>query len=267
MTALLTHPPAEDLGRFVEGTLDDAGRTAVVAHIADCDECRIGVVDAAEFIEPVVVHSERRWWVAAAAVVVVAAGIGVFVWHQQDPVTDLVTATAGVKPRPVEAKLSGFRYQTWSAPRGGGSETDQEKDPETMRMELEAGVVLEQEARDAKMLHAHGVAHLLVHERKRAVEELTTAVLKKPSEARYWSDLAAAQVETGNLAKALEATDRALAIDPKLTDALFNRAVVLRRAERRDDAIKAYTAYLHIDATSKWADEARERIDSLRQHQ
>jgi len=41
MTMTLAHPAAEDLGRFVEGTLDDAGRAAVVTHIADCDEFSI----------------------------------------------------------------------------------------------------------------------------------------------------------------------------------------------------------------------------------
>ena len=52
MTLLLAHPDAEDLGRFVEGTLDDPERAAIVEHIADCDDCRILVVDAAEFVEP-----------------------------------------------------------------------------------------------------------------------------------------------------------------------------------------------------------------------
>jgi len=59
--------PRRGLGRFVEGTLGEHERKAIVAHIADCDECRIVVVDAAEFVEPAIVHSERRWWMSAAA--------------------------------------------------------------------------------------------------------------------------------------------------------------------------------------------------------
>jgi anti-sigma factor ChrR (cupin superfamily) len=42
----LTHPDAEDLGRFIEGTLDEpAARTVVIDHVADCDECRIIIAD------------------------------------------------------------------------------------------------------------------------------------------------------------------------------------------------------------------------------
>jgi hypothetical protein len=57
VTLLLAHPEAEDLGRFVEGTLADHERAAIVDHIADCDDCRMLIVDAAEFIEPANVES------------------------------------------------------------------------------------------------------------------------------------------------------------------------------------------------------------------
>jgi tetratricopeptide (TPR) repeat protein len=264
MTLLLAHPPAEDLGRFVEGTLPDTERREVVAHIADCDECRILVVDSAEFTEPAKRESSQ-WWKAVAAAVVVAAAIGpIYVWHQHDPATDLAAATTGLKSRRVEARLSGFPYHEWTVTRGDGGETD--SDPATLKLENEAGAILEHNGTDAKTLHAQGLAHLLVRERTTAVSELTAAALKKPNEARYWSDLAAAQLAAGNLEKALDATDRALAIDARLSDALFNRAVVLQRAERLKDASEAYAAYLRVDPISPWADEARRRLDSIRQN-
>jgi len=60
VTLLLDHPEAEDLGRFVEGTLDAPERAAIVDHIADCDDCRMTIVDAAEFIEPAKVESHSE---------------------------------------------------------------------------------------------------------------------------------------------------------------------------------------------------------------
>ena len=72
---LLAHPEPETLGRFVEGTLDDPERAAIVQHIADCDECRILVVDAAELTEPAKIE-RHKWWMGVAASLMLVAVIG-----------------------------------------------------------------------------------------------------------------------------------------------------------------------------------------------
>jgi len=85
MTMILAHPAAEDLGAFVEGTLNDAERSAVVEHIADCDECRIVVVDATAFgEETAAAHgvSGRWWWLANAAAVLLVVALGSFTHHE-----------------------------------------------------------------------------------------------------------------------------------------------------------------------------------------
>jgi len=85
MTMLLAHPEAETLARFVEGTLDDSERAAIVQHIADCDDCRILVVDAAEFESQSEVAT-HKWgvgrWLATAACVVFVVSIGSFSNHE-----------------------------------------------------------------------------------------------------------------------------------------------------------------------------------------
>jgi tetratricopeptide (TPR) repeat protein len=85
VTLLLAHPEAEDLGRFVEGTLDAPQRTAIVDHIADCDDCRIVVVDAAEF-ESQSAEVTEKWggkrWLASAAAVVFVVTLGGFSNHE-----------------------------------------------------------------------------------------------------------------------------------------------------------------------------------------
>jgi tetratricopeptide (TPR) repeat protein len=264
MTMLLAHPEAEDLGRFVEGTLDDPERAAVVQHIADCDDCRILVVDAAEFIEPARVASSH-WWVGiAAAVVLVALLGGVSFNHFRDPVAQLAASTAGLQSRPVEARLSGFPYREWHVNRGG-VEGDSNADPAVLRLEVRAGELLQRTGNGAEMLHSHGLAHLLINERKEAVVELAAAALKRPTDAHYWSDLAAAHIASGEHGQALSAADHALAIDPRSTEALFNRALALERLDRTVEAITAYKKYVAIDPASPWANDARNNLEHLRE--
>ena len=85
MTMLLAHPESENLARFVEGTLDEPERAAIVQHIADCDDCRILVVDAAEF-ESQSAGESHKWglgrWLATAAGVVFVISIGSFSNHE-----------------------------------------------------------------------------------------------------------------------------------------------------------------------------------------
>ncbi len=61
----------------------------------------------------------------------------------------------------------------------------------------------------------------------RAVPLLEQAVLQAPGEARLWSDLAAAYVETNQPLRALVAADKALRIEPQFAPALQNRALIL----------------------------------------
>ena len=299
MTLLLAHPEAEDLGRFVEGTLDENERKAIVAHIADCDECRMAVVDAAEFVEPAVVHSERRWWVAAAATIAIAiAGSGTYIWHahaQHDPLEPMIKASARLSS-PIEARLSGFNWVAARRTMRGSSETD----PERLLLEVEAYEVLKRHGDDPRMQHAKGVARLLtaqtklaetmeqlgdgaIAERKDAVEAarrefvveqndaialLQSAAVRVPDNASYQTDLAAALIETrelANLNRAVNACDQALQIDRRSPEALFNRAVALRSLPDAKKAIAAFNLYLTVDPSSPWANEARRSIEGLQQ--
>jgi hypothetical protein len=236
MTTTLTHPDAEDLGLFIEGTLDEPARTAVVEHVADCDDCRILVVDASEFLEkehPVfqtaddadfdvadgkaAANVSGRWWMSAAAAIVIVVGGVWFVDARRDPLAPSKEKSAGLPSRPVAARLNGFPYVAVHTNRGGG---EQETDSATLQLEVEVQKVLEQHGNDAKTLHALGIAHLLdaalekgepqsseeqrqadakliASERAQAVENLRAAALAAPDNAGYQSDLAAALIATG----------------------------------------------------------------------
>jgi tetratricopeptide (TPR) repeat protein len=280
MTLLLAHPSAEDLGRFVEGTLDDSERAAVVAHIADCDECRILIVDSAEFIEPAK-KEIPHWWGAVAAALLLVAGGGYF-WHaSQNPLSlrPTIKAWSRLPRRPIEPRLVGFSYVELNRMRGAG---DSERDLAETNLELKIADVLERRGDDPETLRAKGVAYLVAagiakerdeieSDRTNALTALRAAAERAPDKAdkaSYQIDLAAALLSTGDPKQrdlAIVYLDNVLSIDPRNPEALFNRAIALRDRDRDPkEAIAAFNRYLKVDSTSKWADEARKNLELLR---
>jgi tetratricopeptide (TPR) repeat protein len=289
----LAHPPAEDLGRFAEGTLDDAGRAAIVTHIADCDECRVVVVDATEFVEPVAVRSDRwRWMSVAAATFLVVGGAGFLFYENRDPLAKVTDAYGQLKNRPIETRLSGVAYVPRITMRGANDETDLP----LMILQGEAETATALRGENAKTLHARGVGFLLIGKPDEAISMLQAAVSKEQNNPRYLNDLAAALIVVGkrDLQKASEATDRpnvskpkeyveaehvpsdqpilrralticdkVIQIDPVSPEALFNRAKALELLGPREDVIKAYDRYLAVDSSSGWAGEIRQSLDFL----
>jgi len=304
MTMTLAHPAAEDLGRFVEGTLDDAARAAVLAHIADCDECRIVVVDTSEFVEPETASHWHRWvGIAAAAVLLVGMGtltnreyrqkaIG-WLLNQINPLAEVTESYGELKSRPIEARLSGFPHIARRTMRGAGENDDNA----ALQLQVAAYNVLERRGDDPRMQHAKGVARLLaaqtklaeiktdaatdkekdlveaerrdvVVEQNAAVALLQSAAIRVPDNANYQSDLAAALIATRDrekLKRAVDACDRALQIDHRSSEALFNRAVALQALPDPKKAIAAFKLYLTVDSSSPWSDEARTNIDVLQE--
>lgn len=103
-----------------------------------------------------------------------------------------------------------------------------------------------------------------------AVERLRSAVAARPGEAHWHSDLAAAfflrahaEQRPADLVLALDAAGRALALDPSLEPALFNRALVLERLHLCRAARTGWEDYLARDPASGWGREARERRQHL----
>jgi tetratricopeptide (TPR) repeat protein len=268
VTLLLAHPEAEDLGRFVEGTLSDPERAVVVDHIADCDDCRMLVVDAAEFTEPAKVERHSTRWMGVAASLMLVAMIGTLTYRQyRDPLAAVKKTYVKVENRPLEGRLSGFGYVPRHNNRGAKAEVS---DLNVYAMKADAGDAAELKGDSAKILHARGIGLLLKGEDPKAsIAPLRAAAERDPNNATYQSDLAASLIAAGPddkpmLEQAVAACDRALRIDPRSPDALFNRAKALEALERPDEAVAAYDHYLEVDSSSRWADEARRNADLLR---
>ena len=82
--AFESHPDEIAVASYLEGRLPDATRAAIEEHLADCDECRRGLVllRGLDELEPEAVprefqatHPKRRWmpWAAAAAAAILGA--------------------------------------------------------------------------------------------------------------------------------------------------------------------------------------------------
>ena len=285
MTTLATHPAAEDLGRFIDGMLDSTSRAAIVEHLADCDECRITVVDVTAFGEELAPpYRVNGRWAAIAAAIAIMVGGAFIVNARRDPLAPVIEASTHLNSRLVDARLSGFPHV---APKQRNRGSSGEIDSAAYVLEGKAADVLSRRGDDPRMQHAKGVALLLrtqaeladhaaddgelakkerddlVADRDRAIALLREAANRASDKPGYRSDLAAALIAKGDaksLDLAVAACKQALGIDRYSRDALFNLALALRDP---DKAKAAYQNYLAVDSTSGWAKEARQAISRL----
>jgi len=267
MTMILAHPTDEELGRFADGTLAASERAALVEHIAGCDDCRLIVANAAKLDSAAIeaAGNSRRWWLAAAAAILIVA-TGVFITNaRRDPLATTKGAYAHLNSRPIEGRLSDYPYVPRIINRGDGDEVDDK----LAILRGAAAEVTELRGKDARTLHARGVALLLEDEKTAgdALAPLQAAVARDPENAEYQSDLAAALIaasrnDPAQLRRAVEVCDHALRINPRSQEALFNRAIALQLLNS-PDAAAASKRYLAVDSLSKWAKEVRRNLELL----
>jgi tetratricopeptide (TPR) repeat protein len=266
-------PPSEVLAAFVDARLPKKQVEALADHLASCAECRFIVESAseaqaeeqAEVVEP---QGGRSWrWMAVAAVI----GGGFFLTPYPQMVRQWQVRTTVLKElvetktttRPVEPRLAGFGYaQEPPRMRGGG---DPENVPENVEAEKvivegKAGEVLEETKNDrsSAAAHARGVAWLVLQKSDAAIRELTDATSRDPKNAQAWNDLAAAYILNEQNKEAIAAANRALALDPQLNEARFNKALATQRLVPAE-SIREWNDYLKHDPAGPWAEEANQR--------
>jgi CHAT domain-containing protein len=124
----------------------------------------------------------------------------------------------------------------------------------------------------ADELHLAGVVELLSASDTpdridRAVESLEVASARSPPAAPLLNDLAVArlaQFEVGGQVTALlagiEAADSARSLDPKLKSARFTLATLMERLGLPEQAASEWEAYVALDPSGPWAEEARARL-------
>jgi tetratricopeptide (TPR) repeat protein len=260
------HPGAEVMAAFVDGTLAPTEIPAVAGHLQECADCRTVVTETARFSReeagsdpiPFAPRAKKKGltplWAAAAAVVF--ALTGTLLLRRTAPVAQLIAA-APREHRLVDGRLAGFPWARLQAPSRGQTL----EDPADLKLTGAAGRVLEKSLRrsDPVALRATGVAYLLIGRQHESVAALERAAAAS-NDATACNDLAAARLALAQLPQALADTDRALRIDPDFPEALFNRALILERLGRREEARAAWQRYLTVEPAGGWSQEARTHL-------
>ncbi len=272
-------PTSEDLAAFVDGRLRQAERARIEMHLADCDMCRETVADTVSLstqpLPGAAWNSSRRAIAAGAAVLALAASLilvlvqpDVLRFGQENTYPDLVAAVG--TNRTVEGRLTGgFEY----APMRTARRAARVGDTEDFEL-LAATSALRQravEAPTAANRHAAGVGELVLGNYDEAVATLEAVVAAEPGKAAYHSDLAAAYLARGrewdradDFTKARAAADRAVALDPALNEASFNRALALDALGQVAEAEQAYERLLTRDPRYPWNADISSRLEQLK---
>ena len=127
---------------------------------------------------------------------------------------------------------------------------------------------------DPFWLQSRGRAELLEGNYQGAIDALRQALAAKPNSPSLLIDLATAYSQRGDASgheedygTAIDLLGQALQARPRDSIALFNRAVISRKALLFTQAIEDWKAYLQIDPTGKWAEDARSRLEETQQEQ
>jgi tetratricopeptide (TPR) repeat protein len=214
--------------------------------------------------------------VSAVLTILVIAGVGLFVWRQFVYQSDLQKGLVALneayrQERPVEARISALDYAPFMITRSG--EPQRVNSIELKRAQVFLGEA-EKEQADAASAHALGKLYLLQKDYDKAIEYLQKAAKADTKNAQIYADLGAAYLEKGrleletgkgreDLSRSLDYLKQALAIQPNLIEALFNRALVHQHQGLYQEARYDWYAYLGKDSSSEWAGEARDNLKLL----
>jgi CHAT domain-containing protein len=183
--------------------------------------------------------------------------------------SEITTLADAIGPhRAIEGRLTGaFQYGPLRAIGPGGQTSDLSPD---VRLVIAEIVKHRQSDQSVDGLTTLAIAHLAVGDAEPAVPLLEQAVAVSPPSASLRSDLAAAylarartKIDPQDLSKALVSADLATKQQAALAEAWFNRALALDQLSLRNQGRQAWADYLRLDGTSRWAEEARRRIEAL----
>lgn len=286
-------PDLELIAAYLDGRMSEGERSAVADHLGVCEDCYFVFTESArrqshrqalrDIFNKIVqapragdVPTWRRFSIPAAGLATAAALVVIIqsgVLQRARPssgadVGELVAAVGA--QRPIEPRLTGgFAYAPVAAPIRAGKGTAALLSPD-VRI---AAARLEKRAtqyRSPDALGSLGIGYLVMGEVDKAVTVLEEAADQSKPAPRVLSDLAAAyltrataQKRVEDVAKGLALAERALKADPRLAEAMFNRALALERLSLPDQARDAWQEYLKADSNSGWADEARRHLSAL----
>ncbi|MGE0887029.1 MAG: CHAT domain-containing protein [Blastocatellales bacterium] len=214
-----------------------------------------------------------------AAAILLLGSVGFLVWRyafRPSQSASLVALNrAYANGRTLETRIGGLDYAPYAPTRGAN---DADANARILRERAER-IVLDAYAEhpSAANRHALGKYYLADKQFDKAIEQFNAALKDAPNLAELHNDLGAALLEKSrfekrnnqpgdslqHLAASLESIEQALKLQPDYLPALFNRALCLQEMYLPRQAIEEWKKYLQLDSNSKWADEARKRLEEL----
>ena len=172
------------------------------------------------------------------------------------------------KERPVESRITGLNYAPISVTRGGeGQNID------LVDLELSRTLALKAVRDSPTADNRHMLGRVFLTERRldEAIEQFTIATNLSSKSAKIHNDLGIAWFEKGKadggnlkyLGNSISEFEKAIELNKTLIEAYFNKALCLELMKTPLRAKNAWKEYLKRDASSEWADEAKQKLKSL----
>ena len=220
-------------------------------------------------------HAKRFSWklpvLALAAVALVTIAVSEGLRMLRGPSVDQLLATAYTERRTMEVRIPGAQHSPLRVERGA-TDSNLEKPASLLKAEALISEKLQRNPNDPTWLEARARADLLDGNYDSAVKTLLRARLASSDSAPLLTDLGSAYYMRGQSAdrtldygNAIEALGEALAKNPNDPTALFNRALACEQLFLYTQAVADWEHYLREDPKGEWAQEARERLDALKQ--
>jgi CHAT domain-containing protein/tetratricopeptide (TPR) repeat protein len=216
-------------------------------------------------------HSTGRLAMAGASLLaVVAVGSWVVVEQHQPAAADRLLARAYSEKRTLELRFTDAGYAPLRVQRGQTASFIA-RPAALLKAEALIAGQLASHPNDPAWLQASARADVLEGKYDAAVESLHRALELQPRSLELLADLGTAYFQRAqsedrqeDYGAAFEYLSRVLAQEPDNTIALFNRAIVAEHQFLYQQALEDWEHYLKLDARSEWADEARNRAESVR---
>jgi tetratricopeptide (TPR) repeat protein len=273
-------PEATVLAAYLDGTLDETERRRVGDHVSRCDDCyavvsgslkdisvgpSVGRVRAGRWIA-----RSPQWLLPVAAALVVAVGGGAM-WRRLRPVDPYREAVQPLveavgERRFFEPRLTGgFRFGPRQTPvRSSGAQ------PENWELFAAANQIRNQQRSHStpEARRALAAASLVVGSVDEAVSSLQEQARTRPTDAAVFTDLSAALLvratdpkHSADVPAALDAANKALALEPTSAEALHNKALALESLGLSAEALQAWRALAR--GSDAWALEAERHARDL----
>jgi len=266
---------------FAQLTTADATESLLL-RAAECSECsaalRAAFPEDGESIfsspskaRPPAEKTKRLVWIAIAASLLVVSGAA-FWLIRKTPGPQVLLAQAYTVSRPFEYRLPDAGYGRVRQARTGAQSVFAR--PEEL---VEAESLLQEISRahpdSADILLLKGRAELIEGHFEAAIASITLAQERDPS-TETLNDLACAYAVRGDAEKRKEDYGRAaelllqsLRTDDKQARTWFNLALLYQRLWLVEESVAAWRKFLALDATSPWANEARQHLAEMEQIQ